>query len=348
MLRRAAASGLRALKRRIPRAWRERAKAVLGCGPAPSHVERRAPELDQVVPRGVKIEQLASGFGFTEGPVWLPEGHLLFADLPHNVIRKWDPRHGASVVRTRTGYAAADIPPGGSMGSNGMTLDGEGRLTICEPGNHRVTRQEPDGRLTVLADRFEGKRLNSPNDLVYKSDGALYFTDPPHGLPLEDEDPAKELSFNGVFRLADGNLTAVVKEMRRPNGLAFSPDEKYLYVSNSDRENKIWMRYEVKSDGSLAHGKLFLDLNGEPGQEPDGMKVDRRGNLYLTGPGGLWITDPAGRILGVIRTTHEPANVAWGDADGKALYLTARGVLYRIRLSIEGIRPLNRQRYLQP
>jgi gluconolactonase len=171
----------------------------------------------------------------------------------------------------------------------------------------------------------------------------LYFTDPPHGLPLEDDDPAKELPFNGVFRLADGKLTLVTAELRRPNGLAFSPDEKYLYVSNSDRNNKIWMRYDVERDGSLANGKLFLDLNGEPGQEPDGMKVDRRGNLYLTGPGGLWITDPAGRILGVIRTTHEPANAAWGDADGKGLYLTARGALYRIRLSIEGIRPLPSQ-----
>jgi gluconolactonase len=340
---RQAAGAFRALKCRVPRAWRERAKAVLGRGPARSYVERRALELDQIVPRDAKIEQLAEGFGFTEGPVWIPDGYLLFADLPHNVIRRWDPRHGASVVRTRTGYAAADIPPGRSMGSNGMTLDGEGRLTICEPGNHRVTRQEPDGRLTVLADRFEGERLNSPNDLVYKSDGALYFTDPPHGLPLEDDDPAKELPFNGVFRLADGKLTLVTAELRRPNGLAFSPDEKYLYVSNSDRNNKIWMRYDVERDGSLANGKLFLDLNGEPGQEPDGMKVDRRGNLYLTGPGGLWITDPAGRILGVIRTTHEPANAAWGYADGKGLYLTARGALYRIRLSIEGIRPLPSQ-----
>jgi gluconolactonase len=222
------------------------------------------------------------------------------------------------------------------MGSNGMTLDLEGRLTICEPGNHRVTRQEPDGRLTVLADRYEGKRLNSPNDLVYRSDGVLYFTDPPHGLLLEDDDPAKELPFNGVFCLAGGRLRAVIQDMRRPNGLAFSPDERYLYVSNSDPRDKIWVRYEVARDGSVGRGVRFLDLNGETGQEPDGMKVDRRGNLYLTGPAGLWITDPSGRILGVIRTPLEPANVAWGDADGKTLYLTARNALYRVRLSIEG------------
>ena len=225
------------------------------------------------------------------------------------------------------------------MGSNGMTLDGAGRLTICEPGNHRLTRQETDGSLTVLADRFDGRRLNSPNDLVYKSDGSLYFTDPPHGLPLEDADPDKELPFNGVFRLADGKLTLVLADMNRPNGLAFSPDEAHLYVSNSDRNKKIWMRYEVEPDGSLSSGEVFLDLTSEPGQEPDGMKVDQRGNLYLTGPGGLWITDPRARVLGVIRTPVEPANVAWGDADGRTLYLTARSVLYRIRLSIEGIRP---------
>jgi len=303
------------------------------------HVDRWTPEIDEIVPHDAKIEQLADGFAFTEGPVWMPGGYLLFADLPHNVIRRWHPVEGASVLRTRTGYSAADVPPGRSMGSNGMTLDGEGRLTICEAGNRRVTRQEPDGTCTVLADCFEGRRLNSPNDLVYRSDGVLYFTDPPHGLPLEDADPAKELPWNGVYRWADGKLTLALDELRRPNGLAFSPDEKYLYVGNSDPRRKVWMRYEVEPDGSLTNGELFLDLTFEPGQEPDGLKVDQRGNLYLTGPGGLWITDPHARVLGVIRTPLEPANVAWGDPDGRALYLTARSALYRVRLGIEGICP---------
>ena len=303
------------------------------------HVEPWTPELEALVPHDAKVEQLAGGFAFTEGPVWMPGGYLLFADLPHNVIRKWHPAEGASVLRTRTGYSAADVPPGRSMGSNGMTLDAEGRLTICEAGNRRVTRQEPDGTLTVLADRFEGRRLNSPNDLVYRSDGALYFTDPPHGLPLEDADPAKELPWNGVYRWAAGRLTLVTDDLRRPNGLAFSPDERYLYVGNSDPRRKIWMRYEVEPDGSLANGQLFLDLTFEPGQEPDGLKVDQQGNLYLTGPRGLWIVDPRARVLGVIRTPLEPANVAWGDPDGRALYLTARSALYRVRVSVEGIRP---------
>jgi gluconolactonase len=292
--------------------------------------------MDRIVPQGARVETLARGFRYTEGPVWVREGYLLFGDLPNNVIRKWTPGSGVKVVRTRSGYADAEKPPGASMGSNGMALDPQGRLTICEPGNRRVTRLEADGHLTVLADHYEGRRLNSPNDLVYKSDGSLYFTDPPHGLIGEDQSPAKELDFNGIFRVAGGELRLLSKEMNRPNGLAFSPDEKFLYVANSDNEKKIWMRFEVGSDGSLANGKVFLDLNNEDGQPPDGMKVDREGNLYCTGPGGLWIVTPGGKILGIIRTGREPSNCAWGDADRRTLYITGRNEIYRIRLGIPG------------
>jgi gluconolactonase len=269
----------------------------------------------------------------------MPEGHLLFGDLPNNVIRKWDPAEGDSIVRTRTGYAAADVPPGVAMGSNGMTLDRHGRLTICESGNRRVTLMEPDGTIRVLADRYEGKRLNSPNDLVYRSDGSLYFTDPPHGLPGEDRDPGKELPFNGFYRVAGGRIELLSGELTRPNGIAFSPDETALYVTNSDPRKKIWTRYEVGPDGGIHGGTIFLDLTREPGQPPDGMKVDIRGNLYLTGPGGLWIVSASGKILGLVRTEMEPANCAWGGSDGRTLYLTAHGDLYRIRLAIPGIRP---------
>ena len=303
-------------------------------------VERRSPALDRLVPRDARVERIATGFAFTEGPVWMPGGYLLFGDLPNNVIRRWDPRTGlVSVVRERSGYADADRPPGFSMGSNGMTLDGEGRLTVCEPGNRRVTRTEPDGSITVLADRYEGKRLNSPNDLVYrKADGSLYFTDPPHGLVQEDLDPAKELPFNGVYRLAGGQLQLVERTMTRPNGIAFSPDERYLYVSNSDSARKIWMRYRVEPDGSLADGTVFLDLTGMLGQAPDGMKVDQDGNLYLTGPGGVWILAPSGEILGMIRTRQEPANLAWGEDDRKTLFMTAPNEVYRIRLGVPGVK----------
>ena len=222
------------------------------------------------------------------------------------------------------------------MGSNGMALDAEGRLTICEPGNRRVTRLESDGRLTVLADRYEGRRLNSPNDLVYKSDGSLYFTDPPHGLIGEDQNPEKELDFNGVFRVVGSELRLLSKEMTRPNGIAFSPDEKFLYVANADWKRKIWMRYDVGADGSISNGTVFLDLTREPGQPPDGMKVDREGNLYCTGPRGIWIVAPSGKILGIIHTRIEPSNCAWGDADRRTLYITGQSEIYRIHLSIPG------------
>jgi gluconolactonase len=319
------------------------AAGLSGCWskePEFASVERRSPALDRLVPPGARVERIATGFGFTEGPVWMPGGYLLFADLPNNVIRRWDPPTGlVSVMRTRSGYADADRPPGFSMGSNGMTLDSAGRLTVCEPGNRRVTRTEPDGSITVLAERYEGKRLNSPNDLVYrKSDGSLYFTDPPHGLVQEDLDPAKELPFNGVYRVAGGELQLLERAMTRPNGIAFSPDESYLYVSNSDHARKIWMRYRVEPDGSLADGMVFLDLTGMPGQAPDGMKLDQEGNLYLTGPGGVWILAPSGEILGVIRSRQEPANLAWGEDDRKTLFMTAPNEVYRIRLGVPGVR----------
>lgn len=312
---------------------------LAACGRPVGSIERRDPAIDRIIPSGARVERVARGFAFTEGPVWMPDGSLLFGDLPNNVIRRWDSAGGVTTFRKRSGYAAADLPPGGSMGSNGLTLDDRGRLTICEPGNRRVTRMEPDGAITVLADRWQGHRFNSPNDLVYRSDGSLYFTDPPHGLVGEDESPLKELSFNGVFRLAGGSLQLLDSTMRRPNGLAFSPDERVLYVANADPRNKIWKRFDVAPDGGLSNGSVFLDLNREPGTAPDGMKVDVEGNLYLTGAGGLWIVSPAGRILGLIRTRFEPSNVAWGGHDGRTLYLTARPEVYRIRLGIPGIRP---------
>ena len=221
-----------------------------------------------------------------------------------------------------------------------MTLDKEGRLTINEHGNRRVTRLEKNGVLTVLADRYEGKRLNSPNDLVYRSDGALYFTDPPFGLPKFFDDPRKELPYSGVFCLINGQLKLVSTDFSGPNGLAFSPDEKYLYVDNWDVKKKTVIRYEVQQDGTLLNGKVFINATGEPGEDAwDGMKVDQLGNLYLSGPGGLWIVSPAGKHLGTIIGQEHPHNMAWGDEDGKTLYLCAQTGLYRIRFKIAGIRP---------
>jgi len=244
------------------------------------------------------------------------------------------------VFREKSGYEGADIAAYGQPGSNGLTFDRDGRLTIDQHGNRRVVRLESDGQLTVLADKFEGKRLNSPNDLVYRSDGTLYFTDPPFGLPKFFKDPRKELPFSGVFAVKDGKITLVSKDLTGPNGLAFSPDEKFFYVSNWDDHKKIVMRYEVQPDGSLTNGRVFFDMTSAGTEDAlDGMKVDKSGNLYVSGPGGLWILSPQGKHLGTIIPPKHPHNFAWGDADGKTLYLCARSGLYRIKLNIEGIRP---------
>jgi gluconolactonase len=313
----------------------------------PAQVIRKDPNLDEILPPGAKIEKLAGGFLFTEGPVWVPrtdesDGFLLFSDPNNNVIYRWTQDGQLSVFMTKSGYRGFDIGEYGQPGSNGLTLDKQGRLTINQHGNRRVVRMEKNGQLTVLADNYEGKRLNSPNDLVYKSDGVLYFTDPPFGLPKFFDDPRKELAYSGVFRVsADGTqVRLLTTELKGPNGLAFSPDEKHFYVDNWDPERKIIMRYEVLPDGGLANGTVFFDMTSAEGEDAlDGMKIDQKGNLYVSGPGGLWIISPEGKHLGTIVGPEHPHNFAWGDDDRKTLYLCAKTGLYRIRLNVPGIRP---------
>jgi gluconolactonase len=221
-----------------------------------------------------------------------------------------------------------------------LTLDRQGRLTINQHGNRRVIRVEPHGNITVLADRFGGKRLNSPNDLVYRSDGSLYFTDPPFGLPKVFDDPRKELPFSGVYRVADGKVDLVANDLDAPNGIAFSPNERFLYINNWNEKNKVIMRYEVQPDGWLANGRIFFDMTAAPGDDAlDGMKVDVKGNVYCTGPGGLWIISSEGRHLGTIQLPENPHNLAWGDDDGKTLYITALSGIYKIRTHVAGVRP---------
>jgi len=309
--------------------------------PRIGEVVRLDPALDAIVPADATVEQLADGFIFLEGPVWVRDGdYLLFSDPNANTIYRWSPDAGIAVFRTKSGYTGADIAEYGQPGSNGLTLDREGRLTINEHGNRRVTRLEKNGVLTVLADRYRGQRLNSPNDLVYRSDGSLYFTDPPFGLPRFHEDPRRELPYSGVFRWVDGTLELLGTDLTGPNGIAFSPDERHLYVTNWDLRKKVVMRYDVAGDGRLANGRVFFDMTAAPGEEAlDGIKVDRRGNLYVSGPGGVWIISPDAVHLGTIKAPELPANFAWGDADGRTLYMTARTSLYRIRLGIPGIRP---------
>jgi gluconolactonase len=297
--------------------------------------------LDAIVTPGTKIEKLATGFQFVEGPVWNREGgYLLFSDPNDNKIYRWTRDGEVSVFRTKSGYSGADIAEYHQPGSNGLTFDKEGRLTINEHGNRRVTVLGPRGNITVVADRYEGKRLNSPNDLVYRSDGKLYFTDPAFGLPKVYDDPRKELPFQGVYMVADGKVTLLTKEFKGPNGIAFSPDEKYLYVGDWDEQAKVVKRFPVHADGTLGAGTVFADLTNEPGEDAiDGVKVDMRGNVYISGPGGLWIYSADGKQLGAIFGPEHPHNMAWGDEDGKTLYLGARSSLYRIRLNVAGVRP---------
>jgi len=302
-------------------------------------VERKDSALDDILPASPKLEKLADGFAFTEGPVWIPdgEGYLLFSDPNNNVIYRMTPDGDVSVYLTKSGYTGENIGEYRQPGSNGLTLDSQGRLTICQHGNRRVVRLEKNGLTTVLADRFEGKRLNSPNDLVYRSDGTLFFTDPPFGLPKFHDDPGREMPHFGVYSVRDGKVRLVSKDFTGPNGLAFSPDEKFLYVGNWDEKKKVVFRYPVKSDGTLGKGELFHDLTRAPGEDAiDGIKVDQRGNVYVSGPGGLWILSSDGRHLGTLRGPEHPHNMAWGDADGRTLYLAAQTGIYGLRLNVAG------------
>jgi Gluconolactonase len=271
-------------------------------------------------------ERIAGGFEFTEGPVWHPDGFLIFSDIPANRQYCWHPVHGISVWREPSGH------------SNGLTLDHKGRIIACEHGGRRVSRAEPGAEPVTLADTYGGKRLNSPNDVVVRSDGTIYFTDPPYGIAAEE----REQPWNGVYRiLPDGTVELLVDDFDRPNGLAFSPDETILYIDDSPRRHV--RAFDVLPDGRLANSRIFADMDHPQPGSPDGMKVDVEGNLYVTGATGVWVFEPDGRWLGVIATPERPANCAWGDADRQTLYITARTSLYRIRTRVPGL-PVIRKR----
>jgi gluconolactonase len=301
-------------------------------------IERLDPTFDELIAPGAYLEKLDTGFQWTEGPVWVPRdgGYLLFSDIPRNSIFKWQEGKGTTLFLKPSGYTgtATNLK---EPGSNALLLDPEGRLVMMEHGDRRVSRLEKDGKTkTTLAHLYEGKRLNSPNDGAFKSNGDLYFTDPPYGRMVKDADgfPDRDLDFCGVYRLSkDGKLTLLTKEMTRPNGICFSPDEKTLYVANSDSARAVWMAFDVKEDGTLGAGRVFYDVTRWAGKKPglpDGMKVDRKGNLFATGPGGVLVFTPAAKLLGVIATGVPTSNCNWGD-DGSVLYVTADKSLTRIR-----------------
>ncbi len=324
---------------------------------SPVKFDRLDPSIDRIIPKGAMLERVADGFKWVEGPVWT-QGSLYFAEIPSDTIRKWTPGSGVSTFLQPSGYKGSAPYGGPESGSNGMTLDVRGRLTVAGHAQRDVYRLEsldPKAQITILADSHQGKKLNSPNDLAYRSDGSLYFTDPPYGLRTQkDDDPEKQLKVNGVYRIPHaldrkpgappaGELQLLVSDLTRPNGIAFSPDEKYLYVNNSEPK-KIWMRYRVQPDGTLTEPKLFYDATADqrPGS-PDGMKVDEQGNVYSTGPGGVWIFSPDGKPLGTILISEKAANVAWAGPDHKTLYITASSSVYRIHLNIPGA-PLTKPR----
>lgn len=306
-----------------------------------SRIVRADPRFDRLVAIDAKLEKIADGFGLAEGPVWSKkDGYLLFSDMPSNSVFKWQRGTGVELFLKPSGYSGSEPFKGALPGSNGLAFDLAGRLVLCEHGDRRITRLEPDGRKTVLADRYNGKRLNSPNDLVFNSKGDLYFTDPPWGLPRGFDDSGKELDFSGVYRLSvDGTLTLLTQKVSSPNGIAFSPSEKTLYISHSDITAPGWRAYDVDGDGTLSNGRIFADTPAwartKPGGPPDGLKVDRSGNVFATGPGGMHVFAPDGTYLGSIKF-GDATNVAWGN-DGSVLYITTRTAVYRIQTLTKGI-----------
>ena len=304
----------------------------------PSKIIRLDPAFDRIVPQNAVLEKVADGFAWVEGPVWnRAEGYLLFSDIPNNAVMKWTAQTGVSVFLKPSGYTGATPFTGIEPGSNGLTYDRDGRLVLCEHGDRRVSRLEKNGTKTTLADRYQGKRLNSPNDVVFKSNGDMYFTDPPFGLPKAFDDPERELEFCGVYRLRkDGTLTLLTKELGAPNGIAFSPDEKKLYLS--DYKRAAWLAYDVKEDGTIPNGRTFFEATEfkkhRPGS-PDGMKVDGRGNIFGGGPGGIYVFSPEGKHLGTFDFGVPTGNCNWGE-DGSTLFITSNTAIYRIRLNTKG------------
>ncbi len=303
-------------------------------------IERLDPAFDELIAPDTHIEKLCEGFAWAEGPAWnRQEGYLLFSDVQNNLVSKWDEKKGLTLFLQPSGYTGKkhlEHP----QGSNGLVYDPQGRLILCQHGDRRIARLEGKRFVTVV-DKYRGKRLNSPNDAVFKTNGDLYFTDPPYGLAEGEDDPERDLDFCGVYRLdKQRKLTLLTLEMTRPNGIAFSPDEKLLYVAQSDPEEPIIKVFDVKEDGTTMRGRVFFDATDLAKDKnnlglPDGLKVDEKGNLFATGPGGVLVISPNGKHLGTLRTGVATANCAWGG-NGSTLYITAHTYLMRIKTTTRG------------
>lgn len=327
-------------------------------GTASKPIERRDPALDALIAPDAKLALVKSGFGFTEGVTWVQKGrkgYLLFSDIPANVIYRWSPDGSLAVHLEKAGYQKPDLwrvgmpftngkpenDPGfekfNLSGSNGLALDSKGRLIIAAFGSRSVDRIEANGKRTVLADRYEGKRLNGPNDVIVAKNGTIYFTDTFSGMLKLDKDPSKEMDVVGVYMIREGKLTRLIDDIVSPNGLALSPDEAWLYV-NGGRDRFI-RRYDINRDGTLGDSVMLADLSGEKGAGiTDGMKVDAKGNLWTTGPGGVWVLSPLGKPLGLIPLPEAGTNLVFGDSDRRTLYISARTSIYKIRTLVAGAR----------
>ena len=299
------------------------------------------PRFERLVPKNTTIERIADGFTWVEGPTWdRRHRRLLFTDIPNNVVYAWSEVGGVRVFLRPSGYSGSEPFPGPEPGANGLAFDLRGRLLLCQHGDRRIARLEPDGRLVAVADRYEGKRLNSPNDIFVSPAGDLYFTDPPFGLPRQFDDPGQELGFTGVYRLSrDGTLSLLSRELTAPNGIALSPSGRTLYVSNADLANPVWMAFDVSADGRVGKGRVFHDGRADVAAAagvPDGMDIDREGNLFAAGPGAVFVFAPDGTLLGRINFGIAVSNTAWGD-DGSTLYVTASTGVYRMKLRTGGL-----------
>ena len=307
-------------------------------------IERLDPAFDAIVPPDWRIEKLAEGFRWSEGPVWIPSGnHLLFTDVPDNTLYRWSERDGLSVFLKPSGYEGKETGLFREPGANGLFPDSESAILLADHGNRMVARLDlATKRKTPLATRFDGKRFNSPNDVIRRRDGVIFFTDPPYGLEGLNESKLKELDFNGVYRLdLDGSVHVIDREMTFPNGLALTPDERTLYVANSDRKQPVWMAFSLNERGDALGKRTFADSSDLMGKDspgvPDGMRVTPDGTVFATAPGGVLVMNPDGKRLGRIRTGTAIANCAFGD-DGRTLYMTSHNFLARIRLKIDGKR----------
>ena len=303
-------------------------------------IERMDPSLDQIITRDATIEVLGEGYVWSEGPVWVASGKmLLFSDVPTNKIYRWTDAEGVSEYLTPSGYTGSEPTNSSEPGSNGLILDREGKLVLCQHGDRRIARLEapfndPTSAFVTIADNYNGKKFNSPNDAVYRSNGDLFFTDPPYGLPERENDPSRELPWHGVYKVSvDGQVSLLVDSITRPNGIGLTPDEKTLIVANSDPDKPLWYAFDLAESDSLVNARVFFDASdssGDPGL-PDGFKIDKQGNVFASGPGGIWIFNVKARLLGKIRLPEATSNCALAD-DDQTLYITSKQYLLRVRL----------------